>query len=119
MGRDAAWLRDMLRFATLVSECVRGISEADFLTDFKTQGATLHYVTLLGEAARRVSQTYRDAHQEIDWPGIVGFRNRIVHEYDQYNLDAVWHIVLHDVPKLTAALQPLVGQPTNGKDEHS
>lgn len=108
MLRDAAWLKDMHRFATYIETFLGGMTEDGFLVDLKTQGAVLHYVTLLGEAARRVSQGYRDAHPAVDWQGIVSFRNRIVHEYDQYNLDVVWPIVKNDVPKLLVALEPLI-----------
>lgn len=117
MPRDAAWVKDMHRFATLVTSFLSGISEDGFLSDLKTQGAVLHYVTVLGEAARRVSPAYRDAHPEVNWQGIVSFRNRIVHEYDDYNLDVVWDIVKTDVPVLLSALNPLVAELVDGEED--
>lgn len=117
MPRDAAWLKDMHRFATLVMTFLTGVSEDAFLKDLRTQGAVLHYVTLLGEAARRVSQGYRDEHPEVDWQGIVSFRNRIVHDYDQYNLDIVWLIVRDDVPKLLLVLEPLIAGLVDGEED--
>ena len=117
MPRDAAWLKDMHRFATYVVTFLGSMSEDAFLLDLKTQGAVLHYITLLGEAARRISQGYRDEHPEVDWQGIVSVRNRIVHEYDQYNLDVVWPIVKNDVPKLLVALEPLIAGIVDGEED--
>ena len=41
---------------------------------------------------------------------IVGFRNRLVHEYPQIDDEAVYSIALHDVPVLRAECGALLGQ---------
>ncbi len=116
MSPDRSWVVDMRRFAAQVVECLDGVTADGFLTDIKTQGAVLHYVTVLGEAARRVSPGFRGAYPAIDWPGIVSLRNRIVHEYDDYDLDTVWAIATTDVPRLIADLDALIPDLTNGEE---
>lgn len=106
----------MLRFARRISDVAGRAGEDGFRTDWTAQGALLHYLTVLGEAARRTSQAFRDEHPEIDWPGIVGLRNRIVHEYDDYDLDIVWHVASVDVPVLVGQLARIVPQEPDGKD---
>ncbi|WP_223212346.1 HepT-like ribonuclease domain-containing protein [Microcystis aeruginosa] len=38
---------------------------------------------MLGEAARRIPETFQQKHTKIDWRGIIGLRNIISHQYDQ------------------------------------
>jgi uncharacterized protein with HEPN domain len=41
---------------------------------------------------------------------LVGFRNRLVHEYPQIDDEAVYSIAQHDVPVLRAECEALLGQ---------
>jgi uncharacterized protein with HEPN domain len=81
------------------------MTDAAFLADLKTQSAVLHQLTVLGEATRRVSQAFRDGHSAIPWKDIAGLRSRIVHDYDDIDLDEVWKILQTDLPALTAELE--------------
>jgi uncharacterized protein with HEPN domain len=90
-------------------------SQEDFLRDDILQSAVLHKFTILGAACRRVSQAFREAHPSVDWLGITNFRNQIVHEYDDVNLDTVWTIITTDLPKAIAALEPLAPEDPDGE----
>ena len=46
----------------------------------------------------------------IDWRGISGLRNRIVHEYFGVDSEIVWEIVLNDVPTLRDELTLLASR---------
>ena len=39
---------------------------------------------------------------------IVGMRNRLVHGYDQLDLDVVWDVTLKHVPKLLAQVESIL-----------
>lgn len=67
-------------------------------------------IELVGEAAWRVSEPFRDAHPEVPWTAIIGMRHRLVHDYRGINLRRLWDIVQHDVPPLLAALEALIPQ---------
>ena len=63
---------------------------------------------IIGEAAKNVSEAYRLAHPEIEWQGIAGFRDILVHQYFRLDFDEVWGIVQNRVPELIAALESLI-----------
>jgi uncharacterized protein with HEPN domain len=44
---------------------------------------------ILGEAARRVSEAFQQAHPEIDWRNTIGLRNVIAHRYEQVQQDRI------------------------------
>jgi len=52
-----------------------------FLTDIKTQHAVLRDLQTLAESTQRLSPASQLAHPEIDWAGIAGARNILVHDY--------------------------------------
>ncbi|MEP0899217.1 DUF86 domain-containing protein [Leptolyngbya subtilissima AS-A7] len=59
----------------------------------------------MAEAARRVSETTRQNLPNISWQEINGMRNRLVHSYDDINLDIVWEVVQSEIPPLIEELK--------------
>jgi uncharacterized protein with HEPN domain len=58
-----------------------------------------------------VSRELKAAHPEIDWHGIAGFRNVLVHEYLGINLQRVYDIVILDLPDLKVRMEALRNGP--------
>ncbi|WP_242028408.1 HepT-like ribonuclease domain-containing protein [Pseudanabaena sp. FACHB-2040] len=54
----------------------------EYLNDIRTISAVERQFEVLGEAARRISNEFRQAHPAIDWQRIVGLRNIVAHRYD-------------------------------------
>jgi uncharacterized protein with HEPN domain len=113
MWRDSATLLDMLKAARLAVEFREDMDKRAFLNDPKTQSAILHQLLILGEAAKRLSQEFRERHQKIPWKQIAGMRNKLIHEYDNVDLDEVWKTARSDIPRLIKQLEPLAP----GKEE--
>jgi uncharacterized protein with HEPN domain len=44
----------------------------------------------------------------IPWQQIIGLRHRLIHAYDQVDLDIVWEIVTRHLPPLLAVLQGII-----------
>ncbi len=65
-------------------------------------------IEIIGEAAARVSVTFRAAHPEIPWAVIVAMRNRLIHAYFDVDLDRVWDTIVDDLPPLVARLERLL-----------
>ena len=79
-----------------------------FRADELTNNAVLLQLTVLGEATKRLSDSFREAHPGIPWSQMAGLRDRLVHGYDRWDLERVWDIVSIDIPKLIDDLAPLV-----------
>jgi uncharacterized protein with HEPN domain len=63
---------------------------------------------MIGEAARRLSQEFRDRHPKIPWRGWIGLRNVMAHEYDEIDHRRVWNVVKDRLPQLLEVLAPLL-----------
>ena len=103
--RDQATIIDILRACNLARQFVDDLDHAAFATDEKTQAAVLHELTIIGEAVKRLSSDFREAHPRIPWRLIAGMRDRLIHQYDAVDLDEVWKTVTTDLPALIADLQ--------------
>jgi uncharacterized protein with HEPN domain len=108
MWRDAGSLVDMLKAARKVVEYATGLDELSFIDSSRDQNAILRQLTIVGEAAKRVSDEFRKSHPEVPWRRVAGFRDVVVHDYFKVDLEEVWRIVQGDVPALIAVIEPLV-----------
>jgi len=68
----------------------------------------MHLVQIVGEAARNVSPSLKQAHPEIPWLEIVAMRHRLVHDYLHIDVDLVWDVVEQDIATLITQIEPLV-----------
>jgi len=107
MWRDDATLLDILTAARLALQFRGQLDKASFLTDLKTQAAVLHEPLVLGEAAKRLSIGFRDEHQDVPWKAMAGMRDRLLHGYDDVDLELVWKTVDEDLPPLVKRLEEL------------
>ena len=79
----------------------------EFLSDPRTVDAVIRNFEIIGEAANRLPEEFKEKHSSIDWNRIRGFRNRIVHDYMGIDYEIVWQIKEHFLPLLLADLQKL------------
>lgn len=104
MSRDDATVLDLARAARLILDFTRGVDRFAFLADAKTQSAVLHQIMILGEAVKRLSPDFRDAHARMPWSLIAGMRDKLIHKYDDVDLVLVWQTAQTDIPMLLSYL---------------
>jgi len=107
--RDAAYIWDMREAAREVIEMTAGVSLKQFLGNRMLLRATERSVEIIGEAARRVSDEFMDAHPEIPWRAIIGQRNILAHEYGHLDHEILYRTVVDEIPALTQKLDALLG----------
>ena len=108
MWRNDAYLLDILLAARKIREYTAGLSQDDFERNELVQSAVMRWLTVIGEASRKISPEYQAAHADIPWSEMKGLRHRLVHEYFRIQLPIVWDTIQNDLPKLIAQLEPLV-----------
>jgi uncharacterized protein with HEPN domain len=106
--RNLAYLWDMREAARLISNFLRGATYANFVSDKMMQSAVERQLEIMGEAARRITAEYQQAHPDIPWRGVIGLRNILTHEYGEVKLDRVWLIASTSIPELITILDALI-----------
>lgn len=105
---DQVYVGHMVDTATKAVSFVSSMSREDFDNNEPLRLAVTHLLQIVGEAARRVSLEFRDAHPEIPWKVIVGMRSKIVHDYFSIDEDVVWETVKTDLAPLIVKLERLL-----------
>jgi uncharacterized protein with HEPN domain len=70
-SEDLALLWDMLDAATKIAQFVAGKTFHAYSTDELLQAGVERKLEIIGEAARKVSEAFRQAHPGIPWRGII------------------------------------------------
>lgn len=89
----------------MLSSSWRASIPDDPTSDRDLLDALLWNFTVLGEAARAVSDELKAAHPEVPWSDPVRLRNRIVHGYWSVDLDVLTSTARTDLPTLIKALE--------------
>lgn len=69
-----------------------GLTFEEFINDSRTVDAVIRNFEIIGEAANRLPDDFKENFENIDWHRIRGFRNGIVHDYAGIDYSIVWEI---------------------------
>jgi uncharacterized protein with HEPN domain len=108
---DISYVWDMLDAALAVREFIAGKSFDDYSRDRLLRGAVERHIEIIGEAARSISQSYRDGHPEIPWNKIIAQRHVLAHEYGEIRHDRLWLVATVHIPDLIDRLERLIPSP--------
>jgi uncharacterized protein with HEPN domain len=92
MRRDRERLRDILEALDSLEQIVAGTTESEFLSSDLHYYAVAQLLTVVGEAASRVSPELRERFADVEWRNIVGLRNVLVHQYFGVLRPMVWEV---------------------------
>lgn len=97
-----------------IKECIDDIhtfiseGEKEFFQNKKTQYAVIRALQILAESTQRISPDLTNEYPEVDWRGISGFRNVLVHDYFGLNPVRIWEIIENDLPILDREISRMI-----------
>jgi uncharacterized protein with HEPN domain len=106
--RDSATVLDIVLAAQRIGDFTAGQDFEGFAADLKTQSAVILQLLVIGEAAKRLSAAFREQHPEAPWSDIMRMRDKLIHHYEDVDLELVWRVIRKEVPELRALLEPLL-----------
>ena len=65
-------------------------------------------LAIIGEASNKLSDSYKEAHSDVPWNLIRSMRNRLVHSYNEIDIELVWTTITSDIPVLKEKIQQLL-----------
>jgi len=104
---EFVYVEHMLDIARRIEAKVAGIGRPAFDADENLRLAVTHLIQTIGEAARLVSDDFRNSNADIPWHQITGMRHRIVHDYLSVDFDIVWEVADREIGKLIEQLDKL------------
>ncbi len=104
--KDEVILFLMLETIDKIQNYVSNFSNADQLwNDNLHFDAIMMNFIALGETVDKLSDTFKEANNNIEWHKIKAFRNIIAHDYFGVNASEVWQIIQNHLPDLKIKLQ--------------
>lgn len=73
MRREELHLTDIVEATDAIQRFVQGVRRENFLHDELRQSAVLQKLIVIGEAAARLPERFRDRHPEVEWATSSGF----------------------------------------------
>lgn len=102
---DRIRLTHMLEAARRVARYCAGMTAQSLNADEMRFLAVLKSIEIVGEASLKIGPATQSRLAAIDWTGIRGMRNRLIHGYDSIDPARVWDAVELDIWPLIAALE--------------
>jgi uncharacterized protein with HEPN domain len=108
--RDLGYLDDVRKYAARALLYTGGITFEQFQVDLAKTDAVIRCLTVIGEAAGRLSVAARERFPQFEWSAMTGMRHVLVHEYGRIDLVKVWDVVTGKLPQLHAELERYLGE---------
>lgn len=104
------YLRHMLDEILFLQEQSIELELKHFLKDEALKRAFVRSLSIIGEAAKHLTQETRLKSPHIKWTQITGMRDRLVHDYLEIDYEIVWEVVKSRLPELKDAIRLLLDQ---------
>lgn len=98
-------IADILRSIDRCKRYVSALDSEDLNLVWMAEDAIERNLQTIDEAANHLPKELTDAHPEVPWPQIRGFRNILVHQYFGVEVEIVRDVVVNHLPPLAAALR--------------
>jgi uncharacterized protein with HEPN domain len=102
------YVEDILDAMVKAELLLEGVNYQQFESDFRINFAVVRALEIIGEAAKRLPEDLRKEYPEIPWKGMAGMRDRIIHGYDNVDLQIVWDVVMQDIPRFKPTIQKIL-----------
>ncbi len=108
--RDPERITHIMEAIDRIARFLEGVSYEKFLSDPVLYYAIVKNIEIVGEAAYMLTDTFRDSHNEIEWPMIIRMRHVLVHGYYQLDETEIWHTAIKNIPELRPQIEALLEQ---------
>lgn len=103
-------LRHILDELDYLIRTANGLTEGLFVEDETLKRAFVRSLEIVGEAAKNIAPEVTSLSPEIDWRGMAGMRDRLIHGYFGVDYGLVWDVVANKVPILRGQIAGLLAQ---------
>jgi uncharacterized protein with HEPN domain len=100
-------LEDILLSSKKIISYTQNLNIKEFMEDEKTIDAVIRNFEIIGEAANRLPENFREINPEINWHALRGLRNRIAHDYMGIDYSIIWELRRNYLPELISIIEKI------------
>ena len=102
------YIQDILEAIGEVEDFTTGMQFDDFVKDKKTINAVVRSLEVIGEATKKIPDSFREKYSEIPWKRMAGMRDKLIHEYFGIDLEIVWEVIDNELPPIKPLIQKVL-----------
>lgn len=103
-NKDQAYVSHILEAIGKIESYLGGVDFEVFLQNDMLFDALIRELSVIGEAANRLSEDFRKEYPDIPFSKIIGMRNFLIHEYFGVEPKTVWDTCKERLPELKRQL---------------
>lgn len=117
MRDESLYLNDIVEAADHIAEFIGGADFEAFQKSEILRSAVVQKLSIIGEAAARVSEEVKTRHPCVPWPQIIAFRNILIHAYFGIDWDVVWRAARNRCPVLREQIAGIIAAESGAQDD--
>lgn len=98
--RDIGRLEHIVSTIENIEEYSVDITEEMLYHDKLRTHAIIYNLQIVGEAVYKLTNEFKNSHQNTPWDVIEKMRHILVHDYYRVNFEVLWDVIIHDLPSL-------------------
>ena len=108
MDKTNSYLYDIKIACDRIQQFIEGMDLTTFSSDLMCQDAVIRRIEIIGEASTKIDPLFQEEHSEIPWYLMRGMRNRLIHDYNEIDIDLVWQTIQVDIPDLKKKIERIL-----------
>ncbi len=105
---NVIFVKHILESIERIERFLRDISKEKFFKDELLQSGVVRQIEIIGEASKNVSEDFRERYSDIEWRGIAGMRDKLIHGYFGVDIERVWNVFEKDLPILKREIEKIL-----------
>ncbi len=102
------FIEDILESIQFIDQYICDLDNSDFINDRKTFDAVLRNLEVIGEAAKNISDQVKSSNDNINWKGMVGMRDKLIHGYFGVDPEIVWETIKNRLPEIETQIKDIL-----------
>jgi uncharacterized protein with HEPN domain len=109
----AEFLEHILDELNYLAKQAEATDKESFLGDETLQRSFVRSIEIIGEAAKQVPESMRQAYAQVQWRDMAGMRDRLIHSYFGVDYDIVWDVAANKAKQLIPEFVNILAEERN------